>query len=210
MARTPTVSDDEILDAAKKVLYRRGPDAFTLAEVAADVGLSRAAIILRFKSTQELKVTLLSKMVSLFTLQVAELPKNPSGDNLLKVAAFIGSRMTNVQGLTAFLNNHFSNISDPILFDLELKRGAAWHNAISRSMPPITIDHDAAVAAFSAHLSGTLLAWPGSENETCLNYMLRRTKEWLRLAGIPFTESAVNVESPVSEEAPNTEAVTAE
>jgi len=207
MARSPTVTDEEILDAAKAVLYRRGPDAFTVAEVAADVGLSRAAIILRFKSTQELKITLLRKMVSRFTLEVASLPKTPSGDNLLEVAAFIARRLTNVQGLNAFLNNHFSNITEPALAELERKRGAAWHKAISRVMPPTAIDRDAAVAIFSAHLSGTLLAWPGSGNETCLDYMLRRTREWLRLTGIPFTEKTVNDNSPALEKPMSTQAV---
>lgn len=199
MARSPTVSDEEILDAAKTVLYRRGPDAFTLAEVATAVGLSRAAIILRFKSTQELKITLLGKMVSSFTLEVENLPKTPGGDNLLKIAAFIGNRLSDVQSLSSFLNNHLSNISEPALADLEKKRGAAWFNAISRAMPPVAIDHDAAVAAFSAHLSGTLLAWPGRDNETCLNYMLRRTREWLRLAGIPYSERSEHDEDPTNE-----------
>ncbi len=207
MARSPTVSDEEILDAAKTVLYRRGTDAFTLAEVAATVGLSRAAIILRFKSTQELKITLLGRMVSSFTREVASLPKTPSGDNLLEFAAFIARRLTNVQGLSAFLDNHFSNITEPALAELEKKRGAAWHKAISRVMPPTAIDHDAAVAAFSAHLSGTLLAWPGRGNETCLNYMLRRTREWLRLTGIPFTEKSVKDNIPAPEKSMITQAV---
>src|SRR6516225_8589088 len=91
MGRPFAASDDQILRAASKVISRRGPDAFSLAEVASEVGLSRAAIILRFKSTHALKVTLLTRQVERFAANLATLPNSPSGDNLLQVAAFIGS-----------------------------------------------------------------------------------------------------------------------
>jgi len=184
MARTPSVSDDEILEAAKQVLYTRGPEAFTLAEVATRVGLSRAAIILRFKSTEELKLTLLRKMVDQFLVQLQELPKTASGESLLEIAGFIGRRLGSRANLASFLNTQLSNMDQPVLAELELRRGEAWHQAISRAMPPIAISHEAAVAAFSAHLSGTMLAWPGENVEPSLDFMHRRTREWLQLAGI--------------------------
>src|SRR5579864_2718623 len=90
MARPFTATDEDILNAAGRVIARRGPDGFSISEVAADVGLSRAAIILRFKSTHALKVTLLTRMVEQFAFALKALPQTASGDNVLRLAGFIG------------------------------------------------------------------------------------------------------------------------
>jgi len=79
MARTQTVSDEEILQAARRVIHRRGYDAFTLSDVAEAVGLSRAAIILRFESTRGLKLRLATKMVHEFIARLEALPHLPLG-----------------------------------------------------------------------------------------------------------------------------------
>src|SRR5581483_11914618 len=102
MGRPFTATDDDILQAAGKVIARRGPDGFSIAEVAADVGLSRAAIILRFKSTAALKVTLLNRMVEKFAAALRTLPQAPGGDNLLRLAAFIGGYIRSRESLASF------------------------------------------------------------------------------------------------------------
>lgn len=48
MPRPKLVSDTEILDATRRVMLRDGAERFTLADVAREVGLSRAALIQRF------------------------------------------------------------------------------------------------------------------------------------------------------------------
>ena len=146
MARTPSVSDEEILEAARRVIGRLGPNAFTVTDVASEVGLSRAAIILRFKSTHALKVLLLNRMVDQFIEMLAQLPKTPSGDNLLIVAAFIGERASNIDErarkrgpLPSFFASYPANMEDPDLAALERRRGEALRVAVSRVMPMTTI-----------------------------------------------------------------------
>src|SRR5262245_12990227 len=102
MARPLTVSDDQILRAAGKLIHRDGPAAFSIAQVANQVGLSRAAIILRFKSTQALKIASLRQMVEQFETALSALPKSPGGDNLLQLAAFIGERVGTRHGSARF------------------------------------------------------------------------------------------------------------
>jgi TetR/AcrR family macrolide resistance operon transcriptional repressor len=192
MARPFTATDDDILRAAAKVMQRRGPDAFALAEVATEVGLSRAAIILRFKSTHDLKVTLLTKMVQRFADALATLPQSPSGDNVLRVAAFIGTHVGSREGSGKFFANYFTtNVRDRELFELERRRGAVLRDAISKVMPQTAIDHDSAILAFRAHLSGTIMAWLGNEEADSCRYVVLRTREWLRLAGIAYSEELV-------------------
>lgn len=188
MARTPTVSDQVILEAAGEVMYQRGIDGFTLAEVAKVVGLSRAALILRFTSTQALKVTLLKQMVERFTALLDGLPSTPSGDSLLAFAAFIGRHANTRTSSASFWAVHHSNLNDPELAALEIERGAVVKRVIARMMPPTRIDHASAVAAFNAHIGGTMLAMLAEEGAEPYEYLVTRTKEWLRLADIPFND----------------------
>jgi AcrR family transcriptional regulator len=198
MARPFTASDDEILSAARKVLSSRGPDAFSMAEVANEVGLSRAAIILRFKSTHALKVASLQKMVQQFEALMETLPATPGGDNLLRVAAFIGGHIRSRESSVRFFANFFgTNIPDRELLELEHRRGAALDQAIARVMPETVLERDSAVLAFRSHLSGSIMAWLSLDHPDSRRYVVMRTIEWLKLARIPFSEQvAQEVSAP--------------
>jgi TetR/AcrR family macrolide resistance operon transcriptional repressor len=187
MGRPFTASDEEILDAASRVIARRGPDAFSIAEVAADVGLSRAAIILRFKSTHALKVTLLEKMVEAFATDVQTVPQVPGGDNVLRLAGFLGGYIRSRDSLARFFSTYSTNIQHRDLLELELKRGEALRTAIANVMPGVAIDHQSAVTAFSAHLTGCIMAWLANDDQDSRAYLVTRTSEWLKLAGVPFS-----------------------
>lgn len=192
MARPLTVSDEEILRAARKVIVLRGPDGFSIAEVANEVGLSRAAIILRFESTHALKVASMGKLVEQFAEALETLPKTASGDNALRVAAFIGSYVRTRESSLRFFSNYCtSSVRDPELLELERRRGKALHAAISRVMPETPIDHDATVDAFRAHLTGSIIAWLGLDDSDSRRYVVMRSAEWLRLSRIPFSEQVV-------------------
>jgi AcrR family transcriptional regulator len=54
MARPKTKSDDAVLEAAHRVLLRRGPHAATLAEIAREARLSPATLVQRFGSKKNL------------------------------------------------------------------------------------------------------------------------------------------------------------
>lgn len=193
MARTPSVSDEQILESARKVMGRRGPDAFTLAEVAAEVNLSRAAIILRFKSTQALKVRLLTQMVERFEELLARLPQTSGGNSLIAIATFIGTHAGSKESSASFFSSYSQNLQDPELAALEVRRGTALSAAISTAMPDTVIGHDSAVMAFRAHLTGSIMAFQAAEETNSRDYLVQRTQEWLRLAGIPFEDTKTGV-----------------
>ncbi|MFP5318490.1 MAG: TetR/AcrR family transcriptional regulator [Acidimicrobiia bacterium] len=58
MGRPRTASDDDILDAAARAISRAGPGRLTLASVAAEVGITAAAILQRFGSKHGLLLAL--------------------------------------------------------------------------------------------------------------------------------------------------------
>jgi len=191
MGRPFTASDEQILQAAGKVIARRGPDDFTLAEVAEEVGLSRAAIILRFKSTHALKVTLLTQMVERFARALEVLPTSPGGNNVLRLAAFIGRYAGTRESSARFFAGFTSNLRNRELLELERKRGEALREAISRVMPRVSIEHESAIIAFRTHLTGTIMAWLSADEVDSRAYMVMRTREWLKLAGVAFDEAVV-------------------
>lgn len=189
MGRPFTASDEEVLQAAAKVLLRRGPDGFSIAEVASEVGIGRTAIILRFKSTHALKMTLLTHFVEQFAAKVAALPKVSGGDGLLQLAGFIGEHVRSRENGAKFFAGFSANLQDPDLMALEAKRGDILRKAISEAMPKVSIAHESAITAFLAHLSGSILAWISLVDDSQpRRYLVARTKEWLKLAAIPFSE----------------------
>lgn len=186
MARTPTVSDQHILDAAQTVLVSRGVDSFTLSEVAKRVNLSRAAIILRFKSTRDLKAALLRRQLEEFKHFLESCPTEPGGDNLLELASKIGGYVGSRESFSFFLTRYCDNLQEEELAALEVERGLALKQAVSRAMPETAIPLDEAVTAFTAHLTGTFMAWPWSDEPNPRDYTIKQTILWLKLARIPL------------------------
>jgi AcrR family transcriptional regulator len=186
MARPQTASDDEILEAARTVIERRGLEGFTLSEVAEEVGLSRAAITLRFKSAHELKRRMLEQNVERYLILLDTLPKTPSGEHLLEIAAFIGKIMGKRTNYAACLGifSGFMKVDD--LAEIERRRADALLVAISRCMPQVAIPHEEAVLSFRANINGSMVAWLCDACTDPSIYLVERTKQWLTLAQIPF------------------------
>ena len=60
MARRKTISDEDVLDAAAKVMFSIGP-AFTLAEVAKAAGIAPATLVQRFGDKHGLTVAAIAR-----------------------------------------------------------------------------------------------------------------------------------------------------
>ncbi|MFC4312480.1 TetR/AcrR family transcriptional regulator [Steroidobacter flavus] len=198
MARPVIASDEDILQAAHRVLDRRGPDAFSIAEVAAEAGISRATIILRFRSTSALKLTLLSQVIQQFAAAIAQVPKPKGGDGLLHIAAFIGGHLHSRESSAKFFSRYNASLQDPELTALEHKRGKVLLDAISEVMPKVAIEHDLAVRAFLSQLTGNIIAWLAMDDPDSRRYLVLRTRDWLQLAGIRYSERLVEELAPAA------------
>jgi len=165
-------------------MVRRGHEGFTLSEVALEVGLSRAALILRFKSTRALKITLTAHIVNLFEQSLRSLPLSRGGNGLIDLVAFIGGMISTPGNLISFMRTYYSNVDDDEFAKLESRRAQALRNAVSERMPPVAIRHDSAVTAFVAHIGGTLMHWEVQQDKDARSFLVERTREWLTLAQI--------------------------
>lgn len=187
MARPQTVSDDEIMQAARRVISRRGYGAFTLAEVAEELGISRTAIILRFKSTRELKLRITTSTIENLRREMADLPVTRSGDGLLQLVASIGTHTPSRADVATLMLVSQGNLADAELATLESERGHILRDAVGARMPETALPHDVAVRTFVAHIAGSVSQWRSGADPSPTEFLVARTEEWLTLAHVPFT-----------------------
>jgi AcrR family transcriptional regulator len=133
MARPLSATDDEILQSAQQVMHRRGFEGFSLSEVAREVGLTRTAIALRFKSTDELKRTLIKRSMADFEARLADLELQQGAASLLAIADRIAEMAGSQDKFSGYMLRFSSNIKDPVLLEVEERRGM-----ILRRPPPMS------------------------------------------------------------------------
>lgn len=73
MARPRKASDEQIFEAAYRLMERLGPAQWTLAEVAAEVGVTAGALVQRFGSKRTLQVALIAGYADEVPARYAEL-----------------------------------------------------------------------------------------------------------------------------------------
>jgi AcrR family transcriptional regulator len=185
MARPLSATDDQILDAARGLAARRGPDGFTISEVARDIGLSRTAITLRFSCTEDLKLTLMKRVVGAFEARVQALEIEQGAAGLLAIADMIGEMAGDQVRFSGFMLRYAASVQDPVLLEIEERRARVLRSALMSAMPETAIDKSAAVDAFMANVTGSLLNWQTSDEADARAFLRKRTLNWLRLAGIP-------------------------
>lgn len=184
MARPPTATDTQILDAAARVLSESGADGFTLAAVARAVGITRAAITFRFENAQNLRLRAVERNVAVFEERMGNITVERGGNGLLAIATRIGAMPRSPQNLLSFIQLSHSHFADDELRQLEERRGEAMFAAIDQAMPLDIADRAGAMATFAAHLTGSLIAWSVSGEADGGAFLRDRTITWLNLVGI--------------------------
>jgi AcrR family transcriptional regulator len=133
MSRPRTRSDDDILDATAKVLLRAGPHAFTLADVAKEVGLAPATLLQRFGTKQGLLVAFgrrASSVTPAFVERAEEGGRKgvrPLRASLVELAAKVGRREQLANSLALLLED----VRVPPLREAAKKHAEAMEAAIA-------------------------------------------------------------------------------
>ncbi|AMO72519.1 TetR/AcrR family transcriptional regulator [Sphingorhabdus sp. M41] len=191
MARPLSATDDQIMEAAQKVLALRGPNGFSVSEVARELSLSRAAITLRFKSAQNLKQIVLLRNAELFRARLKGLQLRKGAEGLVEIAELIGEMSGGRQNFSDYISRYAANVNDPDALEIEQQRGQIMREAILKVMPETVVLPEDAADAFMAHLTGSLMNWQGRTNISASSFLKERTIKWLRLVGISCDESDI-------------------
>ncbi|WP_340588987.1 helix-turn-helix domain-containing protein [Erythrobacter alti] len=184
MARPLSVTDEEIFDAAQNVMAQSGPAGFSISEVARQVGLSRAAITFRFEGPDQLKRATFARAIAFMEKEVATWTIEEGSEGLLEIASRIGRMVGGRENFGSFMMRFSENLDDPAGIEMEQQRGEVVRAAVGRAMPETCVTKAEAIDAFMANISGALLSWRASSGEDAEDFMVARTKVWLRLAGL--------------------------
>lgn len=135
MPRPKLVSDDEVLDAAHAAMLRLGPDRFTLADVARDLGLSRAALIQRFGDKSGLHLRTMERDTEAVRRYFAAAPRETGLVALWAMLRDLIEGMGAGEGFAGYLLLLWADAGDPALTRLARERNRLVREAIAERLP---------------------------------------------------------------------------
>ncbi|CDX20366.1 Transcriptional regulator, repressor protein MphR(A) [Mesorhizobium plurifarium] len=161
MTRPKTQSDEQVLEAAYRLMHADGPEALTFERLARASGLSGSTLVQRFKNK-----TLLKQRTLLYAWDgldrkteqaAASVPRTPAGavELLVALSSGYGDIESYAEGLLVLRED----LRDPVL----RARGAAWKTALSTMLADCFAGvhgvPDNIGLLMAAHWQGTLLWW---------------------------------------------------
>ncbi|RYE11292.1 MAG: TetR/AcrR family transcriptional regulator [Hyphomicrobiales bacterium] len=166
MPRPKTISDEDVLSAALEVLASKGPN-FTLAELAAHVGLSRATLIQRFGDRDAIVLRMAQHEVEVTRQWLATLPVESGNDALWRFLETIVRSMGSGEGFSARVTVAAMEAADPQLRRLAGQRYALVQEAIAARLPA---GRERVTIAGHLHtvIAGASMQWVASDGETPL------------------------------------------
>lgn len=179
MPRPKTLPDEEVLEAALRLMRQRGPEALTFAALARACGLSASTLVQRFESKPRLLQSTLSyawnRLDEKTAHLAATLPKTVEG-----AIAFLIELSKDYGGIEAYADGLLILRED--LRDPELRsRGAAWKASLSRALDdcfaPVPQVPQGMGLLIASQWQGSLLWWsfdPQGEVERFVEDTLQR------------------------------------
>lgn len=184
MPRRKTISDEDVLKAAAKVMFAGGPADFTLADVATAVGIAPATLMQRFGDKHGLIVAAIARDNALFAAALAKLPKGRGADAVIGVFRVLmaGGEDVTDDGFAEGLLWLHQDMRDPALNKLCRERFALLRAAIVARLPPLALPPQQAAQLIEAQWNGALIQW-GIERKGRLDaYVFNGLRAWFRLA----------------------------
>jgi AcrR family transcriptional regulator len=185
MPRQKTVSDEEVLDAAARVMFAKGPTGFTLADVARAAGIAPATLVQRFGDKHGLVVAAMTRDNQLFEAQLATLPTDRGAASVIDIFRLLFPDVGEFTG--GFADQLLwlrQDMSDPDLNRLARERFAALRVALAARMPPLSVEPDVAARLAEAQWQGALLQWGIAHDGRLSDFVARSLSEWFKLAGM--------------------------
>lgn len=176
MPRPKTVSDEEVLAVALDVLATDG-QAFTLAELARRVGLSRATLIQRFGDRDAILRRMAEQEVRATRAWLDAVPVGRGPDALWEFLELIVGSMGNGEGFSARVQIAAFEAYDPVLRALAAERYAIVQRAIAVRLPANT-DREATSEHLHSVIAGATMQWVVSGRETGLSDFVLKRVRW--------------------------------
>ncbi|KFE62487.1 regulatory protein, TetR [Hyalangium minutum] len=173
-------SDEAILDATMEVLLRRGLAGFTLNDVAAELGMSRAALIQRFKNKDTLYRRVMERSGAQRRDYLASMPVEVGAQGLWRFLTEIISGMGTGEGLDSYLLLAWQDLRDTTLRRMALERNLMVRDAIAARLPKMAERNEVA-AVLQDVIAGATMQWMVEREPSLTRYVLERVRRVLGL-----------------------------
>lgn len=181
MSRRKLLTDDEVLDAALPVIFRKGPADFTLSDVAAVVGLAPATLVQRFGAKRDLIVRAVARDNIKFFRALDGAPRDRSAEAVIDLFWGMTPGYSDEDALAAQLLWLRQDMSDPALGALARERFEGLRAAIAQRLPPLPIAGDTAARLIEAQWQGALSQWGLHRRGPLLDYVAESLAAWFEL-----------------------------
>jgi TetR/AcrR family transcriptional regulator, macrolide resistance operon repressor len=158
MPRPKLLSDDEVLDATRKVVQRRGPAQFTLADVAVEVGLARSTLIQRFESRDGLYRRFMERGTNRLQSDLDALPGGTKPQELWRFLHALVSVLKS-ERINEYLLMVVEEMSDPFLANLARRRVCLVREAVAQRLPETMVDRTEMARHLQAVMQGASMQW---------------------------------------------------
>ena len=180
MARPRTVSDEDILDAAGRIMRQSGPAGITFAAVGAEAGLAPATLVQRYGSKDGLlRATLLRAWDQLETAtlvadEISPVDADGAAAMLVALSGDYGDHDQYAEGLLVLRED----MRDPVLRE----RGARWGEvlglALGRRLTPEPAEQERLGRLMAGQWQGALIWWGFSRQGSVGEYVQKQLQDW--------------------------------
>jgi AcrR family transcriptional regulator len=182
MPRKKTLSDEEVLQIAARVMLESGPSDFTLADIGLATGMAPATLLQRFGDKQSLVVAAIAQDNRQFTRMLAELPLTKGEAAVITVFSLITPDTADAASFGNGLLWLRQDMRDPQLNRLARERFFLLRRAVAARMPPLAVPAEQAARLVEAQWQGTLNQWGLEPEGRLLDFVVKSLKAWFALA----------------------------
>jgi AcrR family transcriptional regulator len=183
MARPRRISDEAVLGGALKVIFRQGPAEFTLAAVAAEVGIAPPTLVQRFGDKRGLLLRALSQDNAAFAAAVAAAPQARGRGAVIGLLMALTPDIHDPDVLATGLLWVREDFRDPELNALARERWSLLRQAIAERLPPLPISPELAARLIEAQWQGAFNQWGFFREGRLSDFVAYSLKAWFDLAG---------------------------
>ncbi|WP_293675969.1 TetR/AcrR family transcriptional regulator [uncultured Phenylobacterium sp.] len=182
MPRPRRISDEEILAGTLAVIMYTGPAEFTLAAVAAEVGLAPSTLLQRFGDKRRLILAALTQDNSEFAAAIAQAPTTRERGSVIGLFLLLTPDIHDPDTLGTGLLWMREDFRDPGLNALARERWQLLREAVAERLPPVRIAPDIAARLLEAQWQGAFNQWGFFREGRLPDFVAASLDAWFDLA----------------------------
>lgn len=182
MPRPRRISDEAVLAGALKVMAHKGPAEFTLAAVAAEVGIAPPTLLQRFGDKRGLILQALAQDNGAFAAAIATAPRAPGRGSVIALLKSLTPDLEDPDMLGNGLLWLREDFRDPGLNALARERWRLLREALADRMPPLPVPAESAAQLIEAQWQGAFNQWGFFQDGRLPDYVSTCLNGWFDLA----------------------------